>query len=113
MLASHSLSVDQITPTGRQVLVRRLDKEEMSRGGIALPSSRGERNMYCELIKVGPGFKRNNLDGETTTLPPVMVAKPGDIIALRQFEGTQVNNLGDGNLLLVDGRCVLGVRKSK
>lgn len=103
-----SLSVEEIKPYGGWVLVERFEnKEEMSAGGVVLPSVRLEKKFYCKVLAVGSGVVHNN--GERL---PYTTAKPGDVVVARQFEGIPVSKTNQ-NLLIVDGRRIEAIASSK
>ena len=69
--------VVKLEPLGDQVLVRPIEKEEVSKGGIILPDTAKEKPQEGEITAVGPGKLSD--DGETTQakdmLPVLLLAE--------------------------------------
>ena len=90
------------TPLRDNILVRRLDAETVSKGGILIPDTAQEKPGQAEVIAVGPG-KRDDLGVQH----PVPV-KPGDTILFSKWKGWDVR-LGEDQLLILREDHVLGV----
>jgi chaperonin GroES len=82
-----------IRPLHDRVVVRRLDEEKTTAGGIVLPDSATEKPMEGEVISVGNGKITENGD-----VRPLDV-KPGDKVLFGKYSGTEVKV--DGEELLV------------
>jgi chaperonin GroES len=82
-----------IRPLHDRVVVRRLDEERTTAGGIVLPDSATEKPMEGEVISVGIGKISENGD-----VRPLDV-KPGDKVLFGKYSGTEVKV--DGEELLV------------
>jgi chaperonin GroES len=82
-----------IRPLHDRVVVRRLDEERTTAGGIVLPDSATEKPMEGEVISVGNGKISENGD-----VRPLDV-KPGDKVLFGKYSGTEVKV--DGEELLV------------
>ena len=82
-----------IRPLHDRVVVRRLDEERTTAGGIVLPDSATEKPMEGEVISVG-----NGKISENGTVHPLDV-KPGDKVLFGKYSGTEVKV--DGEELLV------------
>ena len=82
-----------IRPLHDRVVVRRLDEERTTSGGIVLPDSATEKPMEGEVISVG-----NGKITESGDVRPLDV-KPGDKVLFGKYSGTEVNV--DGEELLV------------
>ena len=82
-----------IRPLHDRVVVRRLDEERTTAGGIVLPDSATEKPMEGEVISVG-----NGKISENGTVRPLDV-KPGDKVLFGKYSGTEVKV--DGEELLV------------
>ena len=89
-------------PLHDRVVVKRLEGEEKSKGGIIIPDSAKEKPQEGEVVAVGPGAR--NEDGD---LMPLDV-KPGDRILFGKWSGTEVKVDGD-DLLIMKESDVLGV----
>lgn len=82
-----------IRPLHDRVVVRRLDEERTTAGGIVIPDSATEKPMEGEVISVGNGKISENGD-----VHPLDV-KPGDKVLFGKYSGTEVKI--DGEELLV------------
>jgi len=82
-----------IRPLHDRVVVRRLDEERTSPGGIVIPDSAAEKPMEGEIISVGNGKISENGD-----VRPLDV-KPGDKVLFGKYSGTEIKI--DGEELLV------------
>jgi chaperonin GroES len=84
----------KIKPMGDRILVKRLEAEEKTPGGIVLPDTAKEKPKQGEVIAVGDG--RVNDKGLRL---PVRV-KPGDRIVLTSYSGTEVKLEGEEYLVM-------------
>jgi chaperonin GroES len=84
----------KIRPLHDRVIVKRLEAENKSAGGIVIPDTAGEKPDQGEVIAVGPG-KRNE-DGK---LVPMDV-KVGDRILFGKYSGTTVKVEGTEYLVM-------------
>ena len=82
-----------IRPLHDRVLLRRVDSEEKSAGGIIIPDTAQEKPMEGEIISAGPGAR-----GEDGKLQPLDVKK-GDRVLFGKWSGTEVTL--DGEELLI------------
>jgi len=82
-----------IRPLHDRIVIKRLDNEETSAGGIVLPGSAQEKPQMGEVIAVGTGRVLDN--GDTRT-PDV---KTGDKVLFGKYSGTEIKL--DGEELLV------------
>ena len=89
-------------PLGDRVLVRRVEEDAKSKGGIIIPDTAKEKPQEGEIVAVGPGVR--NEDGEVT--PPDV--KVGDRILFGKWSGTEVRIDGE-DLLIMKESDVLGV----
>ncbi len=89
-------------PLHDRVLVRRVDEEEKSAGGIIIPDTAKEKPSEGEIIAAGPGGRSE--DGK---LQPLDV-KPGDRILFGKWSGTEVTVDGE-ELLIMKESDVMGV----
>lgn len=91
-----------IRPLHDRVVIRRLDEETMSSGGIVLPDSATEKPSQGEVLAVGPGKVLDN--GEQRALD----VKVGDKIIFGQYGGSTVKVDGDELLILAENE-IFGV----
>ena len=89
-------------PLHDRVLVRRLEGEEKTAGGIIIPDTAKEKPMEGEVVSVGSG----NRD-ESGKLQPLDVAK-GDRVLFGKWSGTEVKIDGE-ELLIMKESDILGV----
>lgn len=89
-------------PLHDRVLVRRLDEEEKTAGGIIIPDTAKEKPMQGEIIAVGDGARSE--DGK---IHPLAV-KAGDIVLFGKWTGTEVKVDGE-DLLIMKESDILGV----
>ncbi len=85
-----------LKPLGDRIVVKPLDAEEKTSGGIVLPDSAKERPQTGEVIAVGPG---KTLDNGSVAPMEVVV---GDKVVYSKYGGTEVK---------VDGQDVLIMRQ--
>ncbi len=92
----------QFTPLHDRVLVRRIESEEKTKGGLIIPDSAKEKPSEGEVIAVGEGARKDN--GE---LIPMSV-KAGDRILFGKWSGTEVKIDGD-DMLIMKESDILGI----
>jgi len=91
-----------IRPLHDRVLVRRLDDEKKSPGGIVIPDSAAEKPMQGEIVAVGNGKIQEN--GEQRPLD----VKAGDKVLFGKYSGTEVKVDGE-ELLVMREDDIMGV----
>lgn len=91
-----------IRPLQDRVVVRRLDEETTSAGGIVLPDSASEKPSQGEILAVGPG---KVLDNGDVRAPDVAV---GDKVIFGQYGGNTVKLDGEELLILQESE-IFGV----
>ena len=89
-------------PLHDRVVVRRIESETRSAGGVIIPDSAQEKPMQGEIIAVGPGAR--NEKGELIA-PDV---KAGDIVLFGKWSGTEVK-LDGQELLIMKESDIMGV----
>jgi chaperonin GroES len=89
-------------PLHDRVLVKRIEQEGKSKGGIIIPDTAKEKPQEGEIIAVGPGARDD--DGK---LQPLDV-KPGDRVLFGKWSGTEVKIDGD-DLLIMKESDLLGI----
>ena len=89
-------------PLHDRVVVKRLEGEEKSKGGIIIPDTVKEKPQEGKIIAVGPGGR-----DEAGKLTPLDV-KAGDRILFGKWSGTEVKIDGD-DLLIMKESDILGV----
>ena len=89
-------------PLHDRVVVRRIEAEEKTAGGIIIPDTAKEKPIEGEVIAVGPGAR--NEQGQLVTLD----VKAGDRILFGKWSGTEVKLDGE-ELLIMKESDVMGV----
>ena len=89
-------------PLHDRVLVRRVDAEEKTKGGIIIPDTAKEKPQEGEIIAVGPGGR-----DEAGKLVPLDV-KVGDRILFGKWSGTEVKLNGE-DLLIMKESDIMGI----
>jgi chaperonin GroES len=93
-------------PLHDRVVVRRVDAEEKSAGGIIIPDTAQEKPQQGEVIAVGPGAR-----GDDNELIPLDV-KAGDRILFGKWSGTEVKIDGE-DLLIMKESDIMGVLENE
>ena len=89
-------------PLHDRVVVRRLDAEEKTKGGIIIPDTAKEKPQEGEIVAVGPGAR-----DEKGKLVPIDLKK-GDRILFGKWSGTEIKLDGE-ELLIMKESDVMGV----
>ena len=89
-------------PLHDRVVVRRLESEEKTKGGIIIPDTAKEKPQEGEIIAVGPGAR-----DESGKVQPLDV-KAGDRILFGKWSGTEVKIDGE-ELLIMKESDVMGI----
>ena len=89
-------------PLHDRVLVRRIEAEEKTAGGIIIPDSAKEKPSEGEVISVGSGARAD--DGKVTPLD----VKAGDRVLFGKWSGTEIKIDGE-DLLIMKESDILGV----
>jgi chaperonin GroES len=92
----------QFRPLHDRVVVRRLEAEEKTSGGIIIPDTAREKPQEGEIVAVGPGARDDN--GSLVELS----VKAGDRILFGKWSGTEVKIDGE-DLLIMKESDILGV----
>ena len=88
-------------PLHDRVVVKRIDEEEKTAGGIIIPDTAKEKPMQGKIVAVGPG-KRND-SGELSPLD----VKSGDTVIFGKWSGTEVTIDGQ-DLLIMNESDIMG-----
>ena len=89
-------------PLHDKVIIKRLEEEEKSAGGIIIPDTAKEKPQQGKVIAVGTGIVLK--DGKTITLQ----VKPGDRVLFSKYGGTEVKFL-DEDYLVMREDDILGI----
>jgi len=89
-------------PLHDRVVVRRIEEDERTRGGIIIPDTAKEKPQQGEIVAVGPGAPDDK--GKVQPLD----VKPGDLVLFGKWSGTEVKLDGE-ELLIMKESDILGV----
>lgn len=92
----------KIKPLHDRVLVRRLEEDEKTTGGIIIPDTAKEKPTKGEVVSVGSGSR-----DESGKLVPLDV-KAGDTVLFAKWGGTEVK-VGSEELLIMKESDILGI----
>ena len=92
----------QIRPLHDRVLIRRLDSEEKTAGGIIIPDTAQEKPMEGEVLAAGDGIRDES--GQIQALDVAV----GDRVLFGKFAGTEVTVDGD-DLIIMKESDIMGV----
>ena len=93
-------------PLHDRVLIRRVEAEEKTAGGIIIPDTAKEKPMEGEVVSTGPGAR-----GEDGKIQPMDV-KAGDRVLFGKWSGTEVKLDGE-DLMIMKESDLLGVIEAK
>ena len=93
-------------PLHDRVVVKRLNEDAKTSGGIIIPDTAQEKPMQGEVISVGPGARDE--DGDRVVLD----VRAGDIVLFGKWSGTEVKIDGD-ELLIMKESDIMGVIEGK
>ncbi len=91
-----------LRPLHDRVLVRRIEADQKTAGGIIIPDTAKEKPQQGEIVAVGPGAR--NEKGE----PVALDVKAGDRVLFGKWSGTEVRIDGE-DLLIMKESDILGV----
>jgi chaperonin GroES len=89
-------------PLGDRVLIKRVEEESKTKGGIIIPDTAKEKPQEGEVVAVGPGLR-----DEAGKVQPLEL-KAGDKILFGKWSGTEIKLEGE-DLLIMKESDVLGV----
>ncbi|MGA9442255.1 MAG: co-chaperone GroES [Methyloceanibacter sp.] len=89
-------------PLHDRVVVKRLEEEQKTKGGIIIPDTAAEKPQTGKIVSVGPGVRGE--DGKIQALG----VKVGDKVLFGKWSGTEVK-LDGGDLLIMKESDIMGV----
>ena len=92
----------KIQPLGQRVLVKRIEAEEKTAGGILLPDTAKEKPQEATVVQLGTGGKDE--DGKAIEF----TVKAGDTVLISKYGGTEVKIDGIDHLILNESD-ILGI----
>ena len=93
-------------PLHDRVVVRRIESDEKTKGGIIIPDTAKEKPMQGQVVAVGPGGR-----DESGKLVPIDL-KAGDKVLFGKWSGTEVKLDGE-ELLIMKESDIMGVLEGK
>ncbi|MDD4923907.1 MAG: co-chaperone GroES [Dehalococcoidales bacterium] len=90
----------KLQPLADRVVVKPIEREEMTKGGIVLPDTAKERPMEGEVIAAGPGKMTD--DGKRIA----MDVKVGDIVVYAKYGGTELKIDGQDYMILTESQIL-------
>ena len=84
----------KIRPLHDRVILKRMEEETTSAGGIVIPDSAAEKPQRGEIIAAGAGKRLENGD------LLAMEVKVGDKVLFGKYSGTEIKELGEGMLVM-------------
>ncbi|MEE9213301.1 MAG: co-chaperone GroES [Thermodesulfobacteriota bacterium] len=90
----------KVKPLHDKVLIKRVDVEETTKGGIIIPDTAAEKPQEGKIVSVGSGRVKN--DG---TVVPLEVKK-GERVLFSKFGGTDITIEGDEYLILEESEIL-------
>jgi chaperonin GroES len=84
----------KVTPLHDRVLLKRLEEQEVKKGGIIIPDTAKEKPQEAEVIAVGKG----RLDDDGKIIP--LEVKKGDRVLIGKYSGTEVTIDGVEHIIL-------------
>ena len=91
----------KLIPLAGRVILKAMEAEETTKGGIILTSAAKEKPSVAEVISVGPG---GTVDGKEV----VMSVKPGDKVITDKYSGSNVK-IGDEEFTIVRQGDILAI----
>ena len=90
----------KLQPLADRVVVKPIEREEMTRGGIVLPDTAKEKPMEGEVIAAGPGKMTD--EGKRIA----MDVKVGDIVIYAKYGGTEIKIDGKEYMILNESQIL-------
>jgi len=84
----------KITPLHDRVIVKRMEEEEKTKGGIIIPETAKEKPVEGKVVAVGNGKLLD--DGKKVPLD----VKPGDLVLFGKYAGTEIKIDGEEHLIM-------------
>jgi len=97
---------EQLEPLGDRVIIKPLDSEEVSKGGIILPDTAKEKPQEGEIIAIGPG----KIKDDGARIP--MEVKVGDKVMFAKYAGTEIK-LGEEKLMIMSQSDIMAIKERR
>ncbi|MCF7875110.1 MAG: co-chaperone GroES [Candidatus Omnitrophica bacterium] len=92
----------KVKPLGDRILIKQVEAEEKTAGGIVIPDTAKEKPQQAEVVAVGEGKKKE--DGSVIPLS----VKEGDRVLYGKYSGTEISIEGQ-DYLIVKEEDILGI----
>jgi chaperonin GroES len=92
----------KVKPLGDRILIKQVEAEEKTAGGIVIPDTAKEKPQQAEVVAVGEGKKKE--DGSVIPLS----VKEGDRVLYGKYSGTEISIEGE-DYLIVKEEDILGI----
>ena len=102
-MATKTKSTIKLRPLGDRIVVRPIEREEVTKGGIILPDTAKEKPQKGEIVAVGPG----KLTDDGTRI--AMDVRVGDKVIYAKYAGTEVK-IGDEKLMIMRESDIMAKR---
>ncbi|MGD8240789.1 MAG: co-chaperone GroES [Armatimonadota bacterium] len=93
-----------LKPLGNRVLVKQLEEDDTTAGGIVLPDSARKKPQEAEVVAVGEGERL-----ESGKVLPISL-KVGDVIVYPEYSGTEVR-INEEDYMIIDVDSVLALKQ--
>lgn len=97
-----AVATSNVKPLADRILVRPVEREERTKGGIVLPDTAKEKPQMGKVLAVGSGRLLEN--GQRVALD----VKPGDSVLYSKYAGTEIKVDGE-EMLLISERDILAI----
>ncbi len=84
----------KIRPLADRILIKRIEQDEVKKGGIVIPDTAKEKPQEAEVVAVGPG----KLDDNGKRIP--LEVKKGNRVLIGKYSGTEVTLDGEEHLIM-------------
>jgi chaperonin GroES len=95
----------KVRPLHDRLIVKRLEEEEKTKGGIIIPDTAKEKPIEGKVIAVGKG----KIQEDGTTIP--MGVKKGDRILFAKYAGTEVKIDGEDHLIMKEDDVIATIEQ--
>ncbi|MDD5501484.1 MAG: co-chaperone GroES [Dehalococcoides mccartyi] len=97
---------EKLEPLGDRVIIKPLETEEVSKGGIILPDTAKEKPQEGEIIAIGPG----KIKDDGARIP--MEVKVGDKVMFAKYAGTEIK-LGEEKLMIMSQSDIMAIKERR
>jgi chaperonin GroES len=84
----------RLKPLGDRIVIKRLESEEKTKGGLIIPDTAKEKPLEGKVVAIGPGRTLKN-----GTIRPLDV-KVGDVVLFGKYSGTEIRLVDEEHLIV-------------